>query len=334
MNIAFFEIHDWETEQLEKRFSKHNLKFFSEPLSEKNVHEVKDANIISVFIYSKVSKEILSKLPELKLLTTRSMGFDHIDLKAARKRGVDVCTSPHYGDNSVAEHAFGLILSVSRNIHKAFIRTVVEDYTTEGLQGIDLKGKTLGVIGTGRIGSHLIQMAKGFEMKVIASDVFKNKKLERELKFKYVPLSQLLKTADVISVHVPYVAKNHHLLNSSNLKYVKKGAILVNTSRGPIVDTKAMIEALNSGRLSGIALDVIEGEELIKEEKEILHRLNQFDIKKMRQLLIDHQLLHDERVVFTPHIAFYTKEAVQRILDVTMDNVQAGIKGKAINVIN
>ena len=147
MRIAFFEIHDWEKEILQKAFKSYDLEFYSKPLSEENLNEVKDCDIISVFIYSKITPQIIQRLPNLKLITTRSMGTDHIDLQACKKKKILVCTAPHYGDNSVAEHTFGLLLSISRNIHKAYVRTMKKNYSIEGLKGFDLKGKTLGVLG-------------------------------------------------------------------------------------------------------------------------------------------------------------------------------------------
>lgn len=334
MNIAFFEIKDWEIEQLKYVFKEHNLYFFKEILSIDHLDKIKDCEILSVFIYSKITNNVIKKLPRLKYITTRSMGFDHIDLSVCKKSKIKVSNAPHYGDNSVAEHTLGLILSLSRNIHKAYLKTINQDYSIEGLKGTDLKGKTLGVIGVGRIGSHVIQMARGFEMNVIAADNFQDKKLAKKLKFQYVKLSELLEKSDIISIHVPYMKENHHLINAQSLSKVKKGAILINTARGAIVDTKAVIDALDKGILSGVGIDVIEGEELIKEENELLHDEKKLDVQKIRQILLDHKLLHDERVVFTPHIAFYTKEAVQRILDVTMQNIQSFIKKKPINMIN
>jgi D-lactate dehydrogenase len=143
----------------------------------------------------------------------------------------------------------------------------------------------------------------------------------------------LLSNSDIISIHVPYFPENHHLINAETLKKVKKGAILINTSRGLIVDTKAVIDALENGTLAGVGLDVIEGEELIKEENELLHDMKKLDLKKMRQIMVDKKLLHNEKVVFTPHIAFYSQEAVQRILDVTIENILSFSKGKPINLI-
>lgn len=334
MKLAFFEIHGWEAEILKKTFKSHQLQFFQEELSEKNVSKVKDCDAISVFIYSKITPQLLQKLPNLKYLTTRSMGLDHIDLKAARKDNISVSNAPHYGDNSVAEHTFALMLSLSRNIHKAYIRTKNENYTIEGLKGFDLKGKTLGVLGTGRIGTNVVKIARAFQMPVLAVDHHPDKKFARDFKFKYTTLNNALKNSDIITLHVPYCKENHHLINKKTISKMKKGALLINTSRGPVVETKALMDALNSGHLSGAGLDVIEGEELIKEEKELLHHPGNLNANKMRQILIDHEILENEKVVFTPHIAFYSQEAVMRILEVTIENLASFIKNKPINVVN
>lgn len=334
MNIAFFEIQDWEIPILKKELKRHNLKFFSEFLTPENIHEIKDCQCLSIFIYSKINKDILSKLPKLKYLTTRSMGFDHIDIDACKKADIKVSTAPHYGDNSVAEHTFALLLSLSRNIHKAYLRNLNENHQIEGLKGFDLSGKTLGVVGTGRIGRNVIQIAKGFQMNVLANDHHPDKVFSKKINFKYVSLPVLLKKADIITLHVPYCAENHHLINSKTLKMMKHGAVLINTSRGAIVDTNALLFALNKGELSGLGIDVIEGEELIKEEKELLHHPKTLNIKTINQLALDHRIIKNEKVVFTPHIAFYSEEAVRRIIDVTIENINAFSKRKPINLVN
>lgn len=334
VKIAFFEIHEWEIAELKKSIKGHTLKFYSEALTPENAGEIKDFDVVSVFIYSKINADVLAKLPNLKYITTRSMGFDHIDLNACEKKGVKVSTTPHYGDNSVAEHTFGLILSLSRNIHKAYVRNLNENHSIEGLKGFDLKGKTIGIIGVGRIGSKVAQIAKGFEMNILAHDHHPDKILAKKLGFSYVSVSELLKKADIVTLHVPYCSENHHLINSKTLKLMKKSAFLINTSRGPIVDADALMKALNKDEIAGVGLDVIEGEELIKEEKELLHDLGNLNIKKIHELAVDHRIIRNEKVVFTPHIAFYSQEAVQRILDVTIENINAFSKGKAINLVN
>ena len=169
-------------------------------------------------------------------------------------------------------------------------------------------------------------------MNVLAVDHNPPRELRKYCKF--VSLNELLRKSDVITLHVPYCKENHHLINKAALSKVKKGALLINTSRGPVVDTKALLWALEKNILLGVGLDVLEGEELIKEEKELLHDLKQLNLEKMRQLAIDHRILHDERVVFTPHIAFYTEEAVQKILSTTIENIRAFMKGRTINTVS
>ncbi len=331
MKIAFFEIKNWEKTFLKKRLKGHTLKFYPDPIEKKDIKEIKDFNILSVFIYSKVNKEIISKLPKLRLITTRSTGFDHIDLKQAAKKGIVVCNVPYYGENTVAEHTFALILALSRNLHKAYIRTLRENYTIQGLKGFDLKGKILGVIGAGHIGLHVIRIAKAFGMNVLAYDVTKNKFLAEVLDFKYVSLKELLKKSDIISLHAPYNKHTHHLINRQTIKLIKKGAILINTSRGGLVDTEALIEALDKKILAGAGLDVIEGEELIKEEKQLLYDGEKLEV--LSALIKDHILLSKDNVVFTPHIAFYSQEALERILETTVQNIKNFINKTPQNTV-
>jgi len=319
MKIAFFEVKPWEKEYLKEKLKKHKLIFFETPLDENNVHMIQGVNAISIFIYSKLDKKILEKLPKLKLITTRSTGFDHIDVKECKKRKIKVENVPFYGENTVAEHTFGLILNLSRYIHKSYVRTLRDDFSIEGLTGFDLKDKTIGVVGGGHIGMHVVRIAKGFEMNVLVYDVKKDSKLSKRLGFKYVSLGMLLKNSDIISLHCPYNKHTHHLINKKNIKLIKKGAILINTSRGGVIDTDALLFALEKKILGGAGLDVIEGEELIKEEKQLLHETG--NIAKWKTIVRDHKIFRMENVVFTPHNAFNSKEALYRILDTTIENI-------------
>jgi D-lactate dehydrogenase len=331
MKIAFFEIKGWEKNYLRKKIRDHHLEFYNEPLGIKNVNKIGDFDIVSIFIYSKVDKHVLTKLLKLKLIVTRSTGFDHIDLKECKQRKIVVCNVPFYGENTVAEHTFALILSLSRNIHKSYMRSLRADFSIEGLRGFDLKGKTLGVVGAGHIGLHVIRMAKSFGMAVLAYDIHQDKFLAEVLGFKYASLEKVLKKADIITLHVPYNEFTHHLINKDTIKLIKKGAILINTSRGGVVDTEALIEALDKKILSGAGLDVLEGEDLIKEEKQLL-----YDPKKLQllgNLVKDHILLRKDNVVFTPHIAFYSQEALERILETTVQNIFNFLLGKPQNIV-
>ena len=331
MRIAFFEVKEWEEEYLKKKLSGHQLKFSNEKLNLDNGAQLRDFDSVSVFIYSKIDEQIIQEIPNLKLITTRSTGYDHIDLEVCKKHGITVCNVPSYGENTVAEHTFALILSLSRNICKACIRRFEQDFSIEGLEGFDLKGKNIGVIGTGQIGLHVIRIAKGFGMNVVAYDVRQNKLLSEVLGFEYVSLENLLASSDVITLHVPYMKATHHLMNKDTFKLVKKGAILINTARGSIVDTEALIEALDNKILAGAGLDVFEGEEVIKEEKQLLYEPKNLEV--LASLVKDHILLSKDNVVFTPHIAFYSKEALERILETTVENIVAFVSGKPQNVV-
>src|SRR3989344_4171750 len=329
-NIAFFELESWEKEYLLKNLKNCQLKFVDEHLNENNVNQIKDADAIGVFIYSIVNKKILDNLPNLKLITTLSTGFDHIDLKECKKRKITVCNVPHYGENTVAEHTFALILNLTRKIHKAYERTVRGDFSIEGLRGIDLQGKTIGVIGAGSIGQHVIRIAKGFETKVIAYDKFRNLKLAKRLGFKYVTFDYLVQNSDIITLHVPYNKSTHHLINKKEISKMKKGVIIINTARGGIIDTSALLEGLQSGKIGGAGLDVLEGECFIKEERQILskHFLKECDLKTVLQNDI---LLKQENVIITPHNAFNSWEALHRILDTTLLNLHSFLKKKPVN---
>jgi D-lactate dehydrogenase len=331
MKIAFFEVEKWEEEYLKKKLNGHVLQFLNEKLSVENARQIKDFEAVSVFIYSKIDEQIIREIPNLKLITTRSTGFDHIDLETCKKQGIIICNVPSYGENTVAEHTFALILSLSRNMCKACIRRFEQDFSIEGLEGFDLKGKTIGVIGTGQIGLHVIRIAKGFDMNVVAYDVHQNKLLSEVLGFEYATLEDLLARSDVITLHVPYMKATHHLMNKDTFKLVKRGAILINTARGSIVDTEALIDALDKKILSGAGLDVFEGEELIKEEKQLLYDPKNLEV--LTSLVKDHILLSKDNVVFTPHIAFYSKEALERILETTVENIAAFVSGKPQNMV-
>lgn len=330
--ITFFEIEDWEADYLKSKLRGFEVLFFKNKLDEKNFKKAIEATIISTFIYSHLNQKIISSLPNLKYITTRSTGFDHIDIKACREREILVSNVPTYGENTVAEHTFALILALSRKICQSWERARRGDFSLEGLRGFDLKGKTLGVIGTGHIGSHVVRIALGFEMKVLAFDVKPNKKLAKELRFKYVPFNYLLKNSDIVTLHVPYNKYTHHLINLNNLKYFKPGCYLINTARGEVCDTKALLKGIQNGIFAGLGLDVLEGECFVKEERELL--TSPFTKKcDLKTALANHVLLKYPNVVITPHNAFNSQEALQRILETTVENITSFLKGKPINLV-
>ncbi len=321
-SIAFFETTKPEEHFLRKRIGKDfSAQFFPAPIQEVPVGKFAKTDVLSVFIYSLVKKDLMKRLKNLKLIATRSTGFNHIDIHGAKKQGVAVCNVPYYGENTVAEHTFALILSLSRNIHKAYMRTLRNDFSLQGLQGFDLKGKTLGVIGAGSIGLHVIRMAKGFGLSVIAYDLKQNHFLAETLDYTYASLDNLLSRSDIITLHCPSNQQTHHLLNMKNIGKVKKGALFINTARGDLIETQALHYALNSGIFAGAGLDVFEGEELVKDENQMLTK--NVPVEKLHAMLQKNILLKMENVILTPHMAFDSVEAVERILQTTVDNIVA-----------
>ena len=334
MRAVFFETAPWERRFLARALTPLRLsaRFVTAPLTDTSLATARHASIVSVFIYSHLTRMLLARLRGTRLIATRSTGFDHIDLSACRARKISVANVPAYGENTVAEHTFALILSLSRNVHKAYVRTVKGDFSLEGLQGFDLKGKTLGVVGAGKIGMHVIKMAKGFGTDVLAYDTRKDPFLSEVLDFRYVSLPELLRRADIVSLHLPYAPTTHHLMNRQTFRLMKRGALLINTARGGLVDTHALVWALDEGVLGGAGLDVLEGEELVKEERQLLEK--EFSKERLVTALKNHILLHRENVVITPHIAFDSREALQRILETTVSNIANFLQGTPVNLVS
>ncbi|MBI4396564.1 MAG: hydroxyacid dehydrogenase [Elusimicrobia bacterium] len=331
MRIAFFEVTSQEKEYLREQKWVKGATFFEEEIHKAPASAYRDAEVVSVFIYSKINRDVLKNAKKLRFIATRSTGYDHIDMAACRKRKIQVSNVPHYGENTVAEHTYAHILALSRKVHPAYVRTIRGDFSFTGLQGFDLKGKTLGVIGTGRIGMHVIRMAQGFGMRILAFDTTRNALIAEALGFNYVSLETLLGESDILTLHMPYLPTTHHFINEERIKGMKRGALLINTARGGLVDTNALTKALDSGQIGGAGLDVLEGEEIIKEERQVLS--DNFPAEKMKTLLQNHILLFRENVVITPHIAFNSYEAFIRILETSLENIKAFAEGHPENVV-
>ncbi len=337
MRIAFFDLEEWQTDYLQNGLAQRGLaasvqaEFSTGHLTPELCERYADCEAIAVFVWTKLTREIIDRLPRLRLILTMSTGYDHIDLDACRERGVTVCNVPHYGENTVAEHTFALILSLSRRLRAVQEWLQHPSRSLAELRGFDLYGKTLGVVGAGNIGLHVIRIARGFGMRVLAYDVRPQPLLAEVLGFTYTDLETLLRESDIVSLHVPATPETHHLINRDTLSKMKRGALLINTARGSVVDTEALLWALDEGILSGVGLDVIEGEEYIKEESALLKA--PVAEQTLRKVVQAYLLLRRENVVFTPHIAFNSREAVQRILDTTLQNLKAFLQGQPQNVV-
>ena len=333
MKIGFFETQNWEKAYLQGRLPGHELLFFDSEQATGNRQQYEQAEILSNFIGYAVTPETLKQFPNLKYVTTRSTGYDHIDLKACAARGVIVSNVPTYGENTVAEFTFALLLDLSRKIHQGVKRVREQGlFATDGLQGFDLQNKTLGVIGTGHIGTYVVKIARGFGMNVVAYDPRPNDDLAAQFGFTYAGLEDLLKTSDVITLHVPYMPATHHLINSANITLCKKGAVIINTARGGLIETSALVGALKSGHLAGAGLDVLEEEGFVKDEVHMLAQGHPNE-QQLKNVLADHELMYMENVIVTPHNAFNTKEALIRILDTTIGNINAFDKNQPANLV-
>ena len=334
MKIVFFEVPKAEQSFFSPSFGETEISFFEEKLNEKNIDKAKDAEIISIFINSIISKNIVDLLPNLKFIATRSTGFEHIDLEYCATKGIKVSNVPAYGPHTVAEFAFSLILNLSRNVINAnnHLRNTMDFNFYSSLKGFDLFGKTLGVVGTGKIGKNVVKIAKGFGMNVVAYDIFPDAKFATENNFTYKSLLEVLGESDIVTIHTPYTKENYHLINKENISKMKKGVYVVNTARGALIDTEALIWGINEGIIAGAGLDVLEGERDLKIENEIVSSGDspQIDYK----IIVEDQILIDmPQVIVTPHIAFYSKEAEGEIIKTTIENINGFILGNMQNLI-
>ncbi|NCT55981.1 hydroxyacid dehydrogenase [bacterium] len=331
--VVFFETNEFQKKYLTAKLKNDfDTVFVSDTLNDKNIGLAGEAEYLGVFINSRVDSKVLQKLPKLKSIVTLSTGFDHIDLQECKKRGITVSNVPHYGENTVAEHTLALILAISRKIIPANNRVKEGHFSPKGLVGFDLKGKTLGIVGCGSIGKHVAKMAFGFDMKLLAMDLYEDIEMKQKYGLKYLPLDKLLEQSDIVTFHAPYNKSTHHLLNKSNINKTKKGVVIINTSRGALIETDALYDALVEGQVKAAGLDVLEEEKFLSEEAELLYS-DESLVKDLKTVVTNHVLINHPNVLITPHSAFNSKEAIQRILDTTCDNLRGFFQGEEINTV-
>lgn len=265
------------------------------------------AEIISCFIHTLFSKDIIAKLPKLKVLCTRSVGFDHIDTEACAKRQIVVCNVPDYGSHVIAEHVFALLLSTVRHVPEGHEKVMGGMFDYHGLRGMALRGKTIGIVGTGKIGRRVAEIAHGFGMNILAADKCRTLELVDAFGVRYVALEILLRASDIITLHVPDTNETKHMINASAFAAMKDGAILVNTARGSLIDSSALLVALRSGKLRYALLDVLEHEQNFEENSE---------------------LIAHPRVITTPHIAFYADDSMKSMYADSFGSIEDWMNGK------
>ncbi len=268
--IYFLDVFDEDEDMVSNHFPEANI--FTEALDEEEVIErCKEAEILCIFARTKITSNIIDSLPNLKMIMTRSVGYDHIDLEAANKKDVIVANVPDYGSHVISEFVFALLLSGLRRIGEGDERVEKEEFSPVGLKGFALKGKKMGVVGTGKIGRNVTRIASmGFLMNVLAYDPYPNEEMAEENHFSYADLETIWEKSDIVTLHCPLLPDTKHLINEESLSSMKDGVIIVNTSRGGIIKTEALVSALKSGKVSYAFLDVLEHENNIAKDKELI----------------------------------------------------------------
>jgi len=347
MTIYFTQTGSASEERFREKLGEHDLHFVG---TAEEVRE--DVEILIILFWTRIDRAFLAMHPKLRLVATRSSGYDHIDLVACRERVIIVSSVRSYGENTVAEHTFALILSLTRRLREVATAKRIGRFSFEELRGFDLNGKTLGVIGTGRIGLHVIRLARGFGMEVIAVDSQPADVIASLLGYTYTSLDEVLRRSHVLSLHVPLTPATVHLLDRDAFAKCRDGVIVINTARGGVIDTAALLDALDSGRVGGAGLDVLEDERVFQKtassviadqiveflhadpaSPEERHQRNPDRLEELRTLGRNEALLARPDVVFTPHVAFNSFEAVERIDQVTIQNIRAFVAGMPINTI-
>lgn len=322
MKIAVFSTKPYDRESLEAANEEfgHELSFFESHLVPATARLAEGCDAVAPFVNDQVDEEVIDQLAEMgvRLLTLRSAGFNHVDLRAAAREGIRVARVPAYSPFSVAEHAMALILTLNRKLHRAYNRVREANFSLLGLVGFDLHGKTIGVVGTGQIGEVFCRIALGFGCEVLASDPFPREEV-REMGVRYVELTDLLAASDIIALHLPLTPETHHLIDARAIERMKEGVMLINTSRGGLVDTRAVIRGLKTGKIGSLGLDVYEEEgDLFFED--LSDTVLQDDVFA--------RLLTFPNVLITGHQGFFTAEALANIARTTLANATAFESGE------
>lgn len=335
MKIIYVSANNEEEKTIvEKGVSPHTVTFLDTPITTEVPDECHDAEVISLFVDSKLTEASIDAMPNLKVIALRSMGFDHVPVAYAKEKGIAVVYVPSYGAQTVAEHTFALILALSRKAYPMYqLLRERGERNIPHFEGFDLCGRTIGVIGTGNIGSRVCEIAGGFRMNVVAYDPYPKSELAAQDHITYASLEEVLAQADIITLHIPATPETTHLINQERLAMMKSGAYIINTARGALIDTVALINALKSGHLAGAGLDVYEGEAYFHDEMKLLDTENQPDEAVWRAFAAEHELLDMESVIMTPHMAFDTKEAKREIINTTIENINAALAGEPVREV-
>lgn len=316
--IAFFDTKPYDQEFFDTIKSDYEFRFFENKLNEDTAVMAKGCDGVCVFVNDDVNAKVIDILygMGIRIIAMRSAGYNNVDVKAAYRK-IHIVRVPSYSPNAVAEHAMALLLSLNRKIHKAYNRTRDFNFSLSGLMGFDMAGKTIGVIGTGRIGQMMIDICRGFAMNVLAYDIFPSPGEG----IRYVSFDELMHESDIITLHVPLTDETRHMINSEVIAKMKDGVYIINTSRGGLIESKALLSALKSGKVAGAGLDVYEEESDLFFE-DLSSRIIEDDVLSL--------LLSLPNVIITSHQGFFTKEALREIARTTIENLDSFFSGKPL----
>jgi D-lactate dehydrogenase len=329
MKIAVFDAHTYDRQALERANTTHahELTFLEPRLTAETAALAAGFPAACSFVNDRIDRQALETLRAggTRLIALRSAGYNHVDLRAAAELGFTIVRVPAYSPHAVAEHAVALILALNRRIHRAYNRVREGNFGLDGLEGYDLHGKTVGVIGTGRIGAVFAGIMRGFGCRVLAFDTYPDAALAGSAAVAYVDLPQLFRESNILSLHVPLTPATHHMIGAEALQSMKRGSVLINTSRGALIDTRALIAALKTGHIGAAGLDVYEEEEGIF-FRDLSDQVLQDDVLA--------RLLTFPNVLVTSHQAFLTREALDAIATTTLENIRVfEAEGRAVNEV-
>ncbi len=331
--IIFFDAADYEIDYLKNACEGHfDYEFVSDTLNDlfSPSESEKQAEIISCFTTSRISRELIEKFPNLKLIALRSVGFNHIDIEYCKERGIYVENTPNYGNMTVAEFAFALLLNVTRKITPAYNDLKNSIIDTDHTIGIELFSKTIGIVGLGAIGTEMARLSHGFGLNILGLDLREKDELKEKYNVQYVDFETLLRNSDFISLHTPLTKDNYHMFNNAAFEKMKNCAVLINTARGELIDTQALYNALTEKKISGAGLDVLESEETLT-NPDYLVDIGRMNVQSLQKTILNNSLMKLENVIVTPHIAYDSKEAIERILSTTISNILAFNNGQIQN---
>jgi D-lactate dehydrogenase len=324
MNISFFSTQPYDEVFFDRFNTQHEIRYFEVALTLETVKLAQGSQAVCVFVNDKITASLARQLAQsgIQLLVLRSAGYNNVDLEAVKANGITVVRVPAYSPHAVAEHAVALILTLNRKTHKAYNRVREGNFSLDRLMGFDLYGKTVGIVGTGKIGEIFCHIMRGFGCKIVAYDVVENEELKKQ-GVVFLPLAELLAQSNIVSLHCPLNEATQHLINATTLKLMKHGAMLINTGRGGLIDTAAAIVALKSGQLGYLGIDVYE-----QEGELFFHDLSESVIQDDVMML----LMSFPNVLITAHQAFFTEEALSQIALITLGNISDFEAGK--NLVN